>query len=88
MITECFNPSCRTRLHYLRDGRVIRVVHDDLDGFRIEHFWLCGACYHFYDFHFRKDGELSIAPKNGGGDTPDKPDIKWLEEPMVVESRH
>jgi hypothetical protein len=88
MISECFNPTCRARLHYLRDGRVIRVVHDDLDGFRIEHFWLCGACYHFYDFHFRKDGELSIVPKNGGGDTPDKPDIKWIEEPLVVESRH
>ena len=27
MLTECFNPACRKKLDYLRDGRVIRTVH-------------------------------------------------------------
>jgi hypothetical protein len=93
MITECFNPSCRARLHYLRDGRVIRVVHEDLDGFRIEHFWLCGSCYLSHDFRFTKDGALSISPRSEHGGTPDRPEpdrpqLEWIEEPVVIESSH
>lgn len=65
MVTECYNPSCRTKLLYLRNGRIIRVIHNEPDGLRIEHFWLCGACYLTYDFFFTKeDDHLSITPRN------------------------
>ena len=26
MLTECFNPACRKKLDYLRNGRVVRMV--------------------------------------------------------------
>jgi hypothetical protein len=66
MISECFNPSCRQELMYLREGRVIRIIREDPDGFRLEHFWLCGACHLQYDFCFTKDETLSIEPQIGG----------------------
>ena len=55
MISECFNPSCRKKLTYLRDGRVVRVIRDEAEGLRVEHFWLCGSCLQRYDFFFGND---------------------------------
>lgn len=63
MLSECFNPSCRRKLDYLRDGRVVRVTHADGDWIRVEHFWLCGSCYTTYDFEFHPDGSISLAPR-------------------------
>jgi hypothetical protein len=45
MLTECFNPACRRRLDYLRDGRVIRTVQTATSPMSLEHYWLCGSCY-------------------------------------------
>jgi hypothetical protein len=60
MISECFNPSCRKKLTYLRDGRVVRVIRDEAEGLRVEHFWLCGSCLLQYDFFFGNDKVPSI----------------------------
>lgn len=65
MIDRCFNPSCRRQLHYLRDGRVIRVHNGAGSSRAIEHFWLCGPCYEEYDFVFPSGSEVSIAAKPG-----------------------
>lgn len=63
MLSECFNPSCRRKLDYLRDGRVVRVTRENGDWTAVEHFWLCGSCYLIYDFEFHPDGSISLAPK-------------------------
>jgi hypothetical protein len=80
MISECFNPSCRRELRYLRDGRVVRVIRDDL---RVEHFWLCGSCHLQYDFCFTDDKALSIGPQMRGAPLKMKPEIQWIEERMA-----
>jgi hypothetical protein len=60
MLSECLNPECRKELHYLRDGKVVRVVRQEEERIRVEHFWLCGDCHLYYDFHF-SDGEVSVS---------------------------
>jgi hypothetical protein len=63
MIDSCFNSKCHKPLMYLREGRVIRVVHGNSDKLRIEHYWLCGDCYEKYDFHFQEDDSVSLGPR-------------------------
>ena len=63
---------------YLRDGRVIRVIREDPEGFRLEHFLLCGACYLQYDC-FTKDKTLSIEPQIGGGLHRKRPELRLIE---------
>jgi hypothetical protein len=84
MISECFNPSCRRELTYLRDGRVVRIVRDDPTGaHRVEHFWLCGSCHLQYDFCFTDDKLLSIGPQMRGIRLKMKPEIQWVVEQMA-----
>jgi hypothetical protein len=63
MIDRCFNPACRRKLHYLRDGRVVRVIHGKGEDEVIEHFWLCGPCYEEYNFAFPPGGGVVLEPK-------------------------
>lgn len=65
MIDRCFNPKCRRELRYLRDGRVVRVIHGKGEDAAVEHFWLCGTCYETYDFAFPTSGGVTIAEKSG-----------------------
>lgn len=60
MIDNCFNPGCRRELHYLRDGRVVRVIRGKGEDVSFEHYWLCGSCYDVYDFAFSESGEVTI----------------------------
>jgi hypothetical protein len=60
MITECMNPECRKELHYLRSGRVVRVVHHEQEQLRVEHFWLCGDCHVNYDFRFSGESQVLL----------------------------
>jgi hypothetical protein len=60
MLTECFNPACRKRLDYLRDGRVVRVIRHSPSGLTVEHYWLCGNCYGGVDFEFKPDGTVTL----------------------------
>ena len=60
MLTECLNPECRRELHYLRDGKVVRIVRQQEERVKVEHFWLCGECHLSYDFHFSPDGQVSV----------------------------
>ena len=83
MISECFNPSCRRELTYLRDGRVVRIIRDGPEGLRVEHFWLCGSCHLRYDFRFTDDMALSIGPRMGGARSEGEPQIQWIEEQMA-----
>jgi hypothetical protein len=64
MISECLNPACRRELHYLRNGRVIRVVHSSQEPVAVEHFWLCGDCYLIYDFHISAAGAVSLTRRS------------------------
>ena len=60
MVNYCYNPGCMRELHYLRDGRVVRIIHGDGDDMRVEHFWLCGDCSQTHDFVFGADGSVSL----------------------------
>ncbi len=71
MIDRCFNPDCRRKLHYLRDGRVVRVITGKDEQQVLEHFWLCGPCYEEYNFAFPPTGEVILEHK---------PKIKQSEE--------
>jgi len=71
MIDRCFNSDCRRKLHYLRDGRIVRVITGKGEDQVIEHFWLCGPCYDEYNFAFLPTGEVTIEHK---------PKVKQSEE--------
>jgi hypothetical protein len=60
MISQCLNPACRRELHYLRHGKVVRIVHRVEEQISVEHFWLCGGCYLIYDFKISPDGTVSL----------------------------
>jgi hypothetical protein len=64
MIDKCFNSVCSTQLHYLRDGRVVRVIRGKDEDPAVEHYWLCGACYEIHDFVFSPDGAVSLGSKS------------------------
>ena len=63
MINHCFNPACNRALHYLRDGRVVRLIRGKDERAAVEHYWLCGTCYQVYDFVFPPDGTVSLGAK-------------------------
>jgi hypothetical protein len=65
MIDRCFNPACRRKLQYLRDGRVVRILREKNDNISVEHYWLCGACYHSHDFEFPSDGSVRLKARSG-----------------------
>jgi len=45
MVSQCANPDCRRKLHYLRDGKIYQFVLSLKTGSkRLENFWLCGEC--------------------------------------------
>jgi len=45
MVSQCANPECRRKLHYLRDGKIYQFALSPKTGSRrLEHFWLCGQC--------------------------------------------
>jgi len=66
MIDRCFNPACRRNLHYLRDGRVVRVIRGKDENLSVEHYWLCGPCYETHDFAFPEDGSVALRDRSGG----------------------
>jgi len=63
MIDRCFNPDCRRKLHYLRDGRVVRLITGKGDEELIQHYWLCGPCDEEYDFVFPAEGGIALETK-------------------------
>jgi hypothetical protein len=65
MIDRCFNPVCKRKLHYLQDGRVVRVARGNGEDVSVEHYWLCGPCYAAYDFEFSPDGSVTIKARAG-----------------------
>lgn len=62
MISQCLNPACQRELHYLRNGRVVRIIHGSRPA-QIEHFWLCGECSRSFDFCFSVNGVVTLKPK-------------------------
>jgi hypothetical protein len=60
MVNACYNSECKKELHYLREGRVVRIIHGDGNEARLEHFWLCGPCSVAYEFVFEADGSVSL----------------------------
>ena len=71
VIDRCFNPACMRRLDYLRDGRVVRVIRGKDEDITVEHYWLCGACYHVQDFVFPPDGSVMLKDRSNGNDADD-----------------
>ena len=69
MIDRCFNPACKRKLDYLRDGRVVRVTREKEEDIFVEHYWLCGACYETHDFEFPADGTVIIRERSGNQHT-------------------
>ncbi len=64
MINKCFNTACNRELHYLREGRVVRVTRGSADDASVEHYWLCGTCYESFDFVFPPDGSVTLGAKS------------------------
>lgn len=60
MVNVCYNSECRKELHYLREGRVVRIIHGEGDQAQLEHFWLCGPCSRAFEFVFQQDGSVSL----------------------------
>lgn len=60
MVDCCYNPKCKKELRYLRDGRVVRIIHTDGETMRVEHFWLCGHCSRAREFVFGTDGSVTL----------------------------
>lgn len=75
MIDKCFNSDCGKELHYLRDGRVVRVIQQEADKISVQHYWLCGACYQLYDFEFPSTGGIFLRSRPTGQHS-DKFDVK------------
>lgn len=65
MVNYCYNPDCKKELIYLREGRVVRIVHGDGDHERLEHFWLCGPCSEAFEFVFEADGQVTLRSRPG-----------------------
>jgi hypothetical protein len=63
VITTCSNPDCHRELHYLRGGRVVRVIRQAGGAPEIEHFWLCEKCCGSYAFSFLPDGHVLCRSK-------------------------
>jgi hypothetical protein len=78
MLTECFNPACRKKLDYLRNGRVIRTIRTSAATMSVEHYWLCGACYRIFDFEFKSDGTVVLSPRTRAIATSERPLIDYL----------
>jgi hypothetical protein len=66
MINACYNSECRKELRYLREGRIVRIVHCDVGEARLEHFWLCGPCSIAFEFVFESDGSVSLKHRHDG----------------------
>jgi hypothetical protein len=76
MLTECFNPACRKKLDYLRNGRVVRTSSTLAKS--VEHYWLCGSCYGKVDFEFKPDGTVALCPKSRAVAASISPLINYL----------
>lgn len=63
MINECFNPDCKRGLHYLREGRIVRILRVSGEDISIEHFWLCGSCSESHEFLFLAKGEIAVGKR-------------------------
>jgi len=63
MIDRCFNPHCRRKLHYLRDGRVVRVITGKASQL-FEHYWLCGPCCEEFNFVIPPDGKVRLEARS------------------------
>ena len=45
MVSQCANPDCMQKLHYLREGKIYRFeMSTETGARRLEHFWLCSDC--------------------------------------------
>jgi hypothetical protein len=84
MIDRCFNPVCKRMLHYLQDGRVVRVIRGNGEDVSVEHYWLCGPCYAAYDFEFPPDGGITIRSRAGG----DQPHEFYLNDVLLPDRRN
>jgi hypothetical protein len=78
MLTECFNPACRKKLDYLRNGRVIRTIRTSTAAMSVEHYWLCGTCYRSFDFEFKSDGTVVLSRRTRAVATSERPLIDYL----------
>jgi hypothetical protein len=70
VVDHCFNPACKKELRYLRDGRVVRIVHGTGEDTRVEHYWLCGKCSESYEFVFSREGAVMLEPRAGQRSEP------------------
>jgi hypothetical protein len=78
MLTECFNPACRKELDYLRNGRVIRTIGSSTATMSVEHYWLCGTCYRWFDFEFKPDGTVVLSRRTRAVASSERPLIDYL----------
>ncbi|HEX4067192.1 MAG TPA: hypothetical protein VHZ09_14310 [Acidobacteriaceae bacterium] len=64
MVNHCYNSACGKELLYLREGRVVRIVHGEGEEATVEHFWLCGSCSERYEFVFSSDGAVTLGSRS------------------------
>jgi hypothetical protein len=82
MIDNCFNRGCGEKLLYLRSGRVVRIVRNDGEQLRVEHYWLCGNCSVSNDFTFGPHDLISLVSQSQK--TPVVEFDFWREQTLVA----
>lgn len=72
MLAKCANPSCSTKLVYLREGKIFMVEAsaqpEKLQPSpkpvnRVEHFWLCGPCSAQMTLAYDRQNGVQVVPK-------------------------
>lgn len=72
MLSKCANPSCETKLQYLREGKLLRVERGTDGPFltnspkpvrTVEHFWLCGPCSDYLTMRFDAASGVHVEAK-------------------------
>jgi hypothetical protein len=82
MLDKCFNPACAEKLHHLRSGRVVRIVRNEGEQLKMEHYWLCGNCYASSDFAFGPHTSISLVSKSQK--VPASDFDAWLEQTLIA----
>jgi hypothetical protein len=75
MLNKCANPSCSTRLVYLREGKIFMMEQPQeaqpagtletkkSPPVRVEHFWLCGPCSAEMTLVYDRRAGVRVMPK-------------------------
>ena len=71
MVSKCANPECSKSFHYLREGKLFRLMFGyPSRGFRrkehrVEYLWLCADCSPKYSLSWDRNHGIVLVPISG-----------------------